>query len=124
MKLKPLSRWTQGLLYTAAGLNHFVNPEFYLKMMPPYLPFPQELQLLAGALEVIGGIGLLLPRFEKYAAWLLILVLIGVFPANLYLAMEGGIPLNVSPIAAWLRLPIQLLLIAWAAWHTRQKRTL
>ncbi len=119
MPLKTYSRWLQGVLYTVAGVNHFVNPEIYLQMMPSYLPWPNALQLTAGALEVIGGLGLLVPRLEKKAAWLLIIVLVGVFPANLELALNGGAPLDVSPTMAWLRLPFQLLFIKWAYWHTR-----
>lgn len=119
MPLKTYSRWLQGALYTVAGVNHFVNPEIYLQMMPPYLPWPNALQLTAGGLEIIGGLGLLIPRLEKKAAWLLIIVLVGVFPANLELALNGGAPLDVSPTMAWLRLPFQLLFIKWAYWHTR-----
>jgi len=119
MRLKLFSRWLQAILYTVAGVNHFVNPEIYLRMMPPYLPWPNALQLTAGVLEIIGGLGLLIPRLERYAAWLLIIVLVGVFPANLELALQGGAPLDVSPTLAWLRLPFQLLFIKWAYWHTR-----
>lgn len=106
----------------AAGLNHFINPEFYVRMMPPVLPEPDLLQKLAGLCEVIAGLGLLVPRFEKTAAWFLIAILIAVFPANLYLALEDGAPMGVSPVVAWGRLPFQLLFIAWAWWHTRPEK--
>ncbi len=67
--------------------------------------------------EVLGGIGLLPPRFRRAAGWGLIALLIAVFPANLHVALQGRMPgLNVSPAALWLRLPFQAVFIAAVAW--------
>lgn len=87
--------------------------------MPPWLPEPDLLHKLAGFFEILGGVGLLIPRLEKYAAWGLIALLIAIFPGNLHVALENGAPMGISPAIAWGRLPFQILFIAWAYWHTR-----
>lgn len=102
-----------------AGVNHFVNPAFYLATMPAFLSYPDLLHKAAGVFEVIGGVGLLFPRYERRAAWLLILLLIAVFPANLNVALQDGVPMGISRAMAWGRLPFQILFIAWAWWHTK-----
>jgi len=121
-KLKNVSRWLQAAFYVVAGANHFINPQFYLPMMPEFLPAPDLLHKLAGVLELIGGVGLLFPRYERRAAWLLIAILIAIFPANLSVALQNGAPMGISSAVAWIRLPFQLLFIAWAWWHTRQEK--
>jgi uncharacterized membrane protein len=105
------------LLYVAAGVNHFVNPPFYEAIMPPYLPLHRELVLLSGAIEVALGVLVAIPATRRLAAWGLVLLLIAVFPANLHMAMAdvGGYGWK-----SWLRLPVQLPLIAWAWWFTRK----
>lgn len=104
------------VLYTAAGINHFINPRLYVKIIPPYLPAPVMLNYAAGAAEVILGIALFFPALRPWAAWGIIALLIAVFPANLYMYQQG-----LGSIPSWallLRLPLQLVLIAWAWWYT------
>jgi uncharacterized membrane protein len=112
-----------GILYILAGLNHFIAPEFYLKIMPPYMGWHKELVLVSGLIEIGLGALLFLPQYRKIAAWGIIVLLIAVFPANIYLAQTDGAALGVSALAAWVRLPIQLLLILWAWWYTRGDAT-
>ena len=111
----------QSLLYIAAGLNHFINPDFYLRMMPPYLPWPTFLHLTAGALEVLGGALLLFPPLRHWAAWGLVLLLLAVYPANLHVAFNHHLYPEIPLLFHWIRLPLQFLLIAWAWWYTRRK---
>jgi len=120
-KPKTILLWVMGIGYVVAGLNHFLNPDIYLQMMPPYLPWHRELVAISGIAEVLGGVGVLVPRTRRLAAWGLIALLIAIFPANLHLALNeapfGG---SVQPRwAMWLRLPFQLVFIAWAYWYTR-----
>jgi uncharacterized membrane protein len=120
-KPKTILLWVMGIAYVVAGLNHFINPEIYLQMMPPYLPWHRELVALSGVFEVLGGVGVLVPRTRRLAAWGIIALLIAIFPANLHLALNE-VPFmgSVQPRwAMWLRLPFQLLFIAWAYWYTR-----
>ena len=103
-------------LYVVAGVNHFINPRMYLKIIPPYLPAPVALNYVAGAAEVILGIALLFPATRSWAAWGVIALLVAVFPANVYMYQQ-----QLSGIPAWIllaRLPLQLVLIAWAWWYT------
>lgn len=106
------------VLFIAAGANHFLNPKFYLSIMPPYLPWPYALVIVSGIAEVVLGIGLLIPQTSKYAAWGLILLLIAVLPANVHMATHPDLYPAIPTVALWLRLPLQGLLIAWAYSYT------
>lgn len=113
-------KWLFGVLFIAAGVLHFVRPGFYLKIMPPYLPWHYELVLISGVLEILGGAALLIPRLQVYAAWGLIALLVAVFPANLHMALHAEDYPNFPPFLLWARLPIQGLLILWAYWFTHR----
>ena len=108
-----------GLVFIAAGANHFINPKFYLSMMPPYLPWPYRLVILSGVAEVALGVGLLIPQTSQYAAWGLIFLLIAVFPANIHMATNPEVFPTIPSLMLWLRLPLQGVLILWAYWYTR-----
>jgi len=116
--------WVQVAFYVIAGVNHFVNPGFYLKVMPPYLPLHLELVYLSGVAEIVLGVLLAVPAYRKLAAWGIIALLIAVYPANIYAATAAGGPNDPFPElpvwAAWARLPLQFVLIAWAWWFTRE----
>lgn len=103
------------------GVMHFLNPGFYLKMMPPYLPWHSGLVMLSGVLEILLGIFLVVPRFTRFAAWGIIALLIAVFPANIYLASHPELMPDASPTVHLLRLPFQAVFIAWAWWFTRRE---
>jgi uncharacterized membrane protein len=118
-KLKTFMKYLLGIFFVGAGVLHFVNPGFYLKMMPPYLPWHLGLVYLSGLLEIGLGILVVIPKYTRLAAWGLIVLLIAVFPANIYLAMHPEIMPNASPTAHLIRLPFQLVFIAWAWWFTR-----
>jgi len=110
-------------LYVLAGFNHLMNPELYLRIIPPGLPDPEWLNLISGLAEIVLGIFLLDPRTRWLAAWGIIALLVAVFPANLHMALENigiadGTPGSGSPALNWVRLPLQVLLVAWAWWYT------
>jgi uncharacterized membrane protein len=110
------------LFFVLAGINHFRDPDFYLKMMPPYLPWHAALNYLSGGFEFVLGVMLLIPRWARLAAWGIILLLIAVFPANIYMAMNPGRFADVNPVTLLVRLPFQALFIAWAYWFTRPEK--
>ena len=118
-KFKAVMKYLVVVLYVAAGINHFVNPDFYLKMMPPYLPWHLALVYISGAAEIVLGALVLFPRFTQLAGWGLIVLLIAVFPANVFMAQNPHLFPDISQTALLIRLPIQLLLIWWAWWATR-----
>jgi uncharacterized membrane protein len=111
------------VFYVFAGANHFVQPDAYLPMMPPYLPWHRALIYVSGAAEVGLGLAMLSPALRPAAAWGLILLLIAIFPANLHIALHD-VPLFGNPkgfgVWNWVRLPFQAVLIAWAWWYTRE----
>ncbi len=113
-------RFIFGLAFMLAGLNHFVNPDFYVRIMPPYLPWPLALVYVSGIAEVGLGAMLLVPRWSRVAAWGLVALLVAIFPANVYMAMHPEVFPDVAPSLLYLRLPLQGLLILWAWWYTRE----
>ena len=115
--------YVMGPLYVVAGVLHFVVPDLYAQIIPPFLPAPLALVYLSGVAEIAVGVGVLIPRTRRYAAWATIALLVAIFPANVYMATSmvvvegigGGDP---SPLIRWGRLPLQGVLILWAYWYT------
>lgn len=105
-------RWLAALCFVVAGTLHFLKPELYLQIMPPYLPAPKLLVAVSGASEIAGGIGLLMPSSRHLAGWGLIALLIAVLPANIYMLQQAGSS-HLSPWILWARLPLQGVFIAW-----------
>lgn len=118
--IKTISKWLLAVLMLFAGVMHLISPGFFLKIMPPYLPFHLELVYVSGVCEIALGLCLLIPRFSRFAAWGIIALLIAVFPANIYLYQHQEI-VPASPTVHFLRLPLQGLLILMAYWQTRNR---
>ncbi len=118
-RIKALSKYILAIFMIVAGTMHFVNPNFFLKIMPPYLPLHKELVLVSGVCEVLLGVLLLIPKYSQRAAWGVMALLIAVFPANVYLYQNQDI-LPAPPIVHLLRLPLQGIFILWAFWHTKR----
>ena len=108
-------RWFLALGFIAAGANHFRDPALYLSIMPPYLPWPGLLVAISGVCEIAGGIGTVISSVRRFAGIGLIILLIAVFPANIFMATSGVQPdsVHLPEWALWARLPLQLVLIAW-----------
>lgn len=117
--IKQILKWILAFTFILAGIHHFLNPQFYLKMMPPVLPAHLLLVYTSGLFEITLGVLLLISKYQKLAAWGLIALLIAVFPANIYMAMNTELFPEISRILIWLRLPFQFVLIAWAAWYVK-----
>ena len=113
---RTVALWMMALFFIAVSLNHFLNPAPYLSMMPPYLPAPDTLNMISGAAEILGGVGILLSRIRVWAGWGLSLLLVAVFPANLNVALHGWKGQNIAAWLLWARLPFQPLLIALVYW--------
>lgn len=118
-KLKLVLGYLLAALFVLAGFNHFMSPDFYLKIMPPYLPWHLLLVYLSGVFEIVLGVLLLLPKFTRIAAWGLIALLMAVFPANIYMASNHDLFPEYRPMTLWLRLPLQIVMMAWTYWYTR-----
>jgi len=75
--------------YIIAGVLHFILPELYVQIIPPFLPAALVLVYLSGIAEIAVGIGLLIPRTRQLAAWSTVALLVAIFPANIYMATHG-----------------------------------
>ena len=118
------SRYALAALMMGAGVSHFALPEAYERVIPRWLGNPRGVVLASGAAELAAGALLALPATRRAGAWATVVVLVAVFPANVQMALDGGIagagfPLG-SPVTAWLRLPLQVPLVVWAWALTRR----
>ncbi|MGB7337781.1 MAG: DoxX family protein [Phototrophicaceae bacterium] len=112
-----------GIVFIGAGVLHFISPKFYLAIMPPSLPYHLELVYLSGLLEALGGVGVLIPKYRKWAGVGLMALMLAVYPANIYMAMN---PEKFSGIPKWglyLRLPLQFVIIGLIYWLTIRKKS-
>ena len=114
--------WVMAAFYVAGGFNHLLNPGFYVAIIPPELPNPEWINVLAGLAEIVLGVFVLEARVRVLAAWGIIALLIAIFPANVWVALNNigaGGPGTGNAAANWIRLPFQGVFIAWAWWYTR-----
>ena len=113
--IRKISIIVLAVFFIVAGANHFVSPQTYLPLMPDYLPWHLGLIYLSGAAEMMGGIGICIPKWRRLAGWGLIALLVAVFPANVHM-LVNHVPLGgkiVPEWVYWVRLPLQAVLIAW-----------
>jgi uncharacterized membrane protein len=116
-----------GALFLFTGTVHLVDKRLLLPIMPPWIPFPLGCIVLSGICELLGGLGLLVPHpeIQRAAGIGLALLLVAVFPANIYMAVANirihGLPTH--PWMAWARLPLQPLLIWAVLWSTKMLRS-
>ena len=108
--------------FMVGGITHFTNPDFYVAIMPPYLPLHLEIVYFSGALEVLFAGLLLLPSKRHLAGNLLIALTLAVTPANIYMWQNPEAFPDVEPIFLSLRLLVQALLLAIIWWTTRDKQ--
>jgi uncharacterized membrane protein len=114
-----LGRIILAIFFIVAGSLHFLVPQSYLKIMPPYLPAPLLLVRISGAAEVLGGLGLFVPSTRQAAAWGLVALLIAVLPVHIYMVIDHESFASIPLWALWLRIPLQLPLIYWAWLYAR-----
>jgi uncharacterized membrane protein len=122
--LKKISLIIIAGFYVLAGINHFRSPDRYIRIIPAYLPAPHLLNLLAGIFEIVFGLMFIFKQTRKMAAWGIILMLIAFLPVHIDMIIHAPVMLGnfkVTPLIAWLRIPLQGLLILWAWWYTRNK---
>jgi len=115
--IKSFSIYFMGLFYLSIGIKHFTDPNWFVRIVPPILPYKIELVYISGFFEVVFGILLVINNTRYYAGIGLIILLIAVYPANIYLALTNGAALDTTPFIAWGRLPFQFVFIRLAYWH-------
>jgi uncharacterized membrane protein len=125
--MSQLPRWKISLyammaLYIGGGINHFLNPDFYLSVMPEWLPQHEFANWSSGAVEIILGILLLPESTRKVAAWLIIAMLT-VFFFVIHIPMVFHF-YGMNWLMFWIavvRIPLQVVLVRWA-WKFARKR--
>ena len=112
MTILLIARIVVALFFIYAGYSHFTKMRFFYKITPPLLqPWKESINVIVGVSEITGGVGLLLPFSQVYAAWGIIALLIAVFPANIYMLTSKGAGMKINMWFLWLRLPLQFALI-------------
>jgi uncharacterized membrane protein len=114
-------RIVAAVLMIAIGVTHFVRPAGFVAIVPSWLPAPYALVVISGFFEILGGVGLLVPRVRRAASYGLVALYVAVFPANINMAVHDIQPegLHIPPALLWGRLPLQIVFIAVALWVGR-----
>lgn len=113
--MRIVAHFFSGPVMFVAGLNHFLNPAFYERIIPSGLPAPATLVYASGVAEMAGALGTMHPRTRRAGGWLLLATLIAVFPANIYMALDADRFPSIPPWVLLARLPLQLL-FAYLVW--------
>ena len=101
----------------ASGVLHFTRTALMASMIPPFFPDHLRLVLLTGVFELAGAVGLLLPPFTRVASACLAVLMIVIFPANVFAASQtiGGLPMPSVPIRLGMQV-VYVLLLLIAGW--------
>jgi uncharacterized membrane protein len=117
-KYRAGARIALGIVMIGIGTLHFLSPDGFVRIVPKELPSALMLVYVSGFFEILGGVGLFLPRARRAASIGLVLLYVAVFPANLNMAVRDVQPMgfHIPELLLWLRLPFQALFIGWAIW--------
>ncbi|PZD76890.1 MauE/DoxX family redox-associated membrane protein [Mesonia sp. K7] len=102
------------VLYMLAGIYHFINPKFYTRIMPRFLPYHKTLVLLSGIAEIVLGIGLFFTATQKLALYGIIFMLFIFFIVHVNMLTSKKAGLGIPKWVLTLRLLLQFVLIYWA----------
>jgi uncharacterized membrane protein len=102
-----------------AGVSHFTNEAFFVRIVPPWLPAPLLMVQLSGIAEIAGAVGVLIPRTRRLAGWGLLALLAAVYPANVHMALHPEQFPDMTPTALYVRLPFQFVFAACVWWATK-----
>ena len=123
LRLSTRARVGLSLFFLFTGIGHFIRTEPMAAMLPPSVPYRVKLIYLTGVFELLGAIGVWIAKLMKITGVCLILMMLAVLPANIYSAFNrvefGGH--EYGPIYLLVRVPFQLLVIAWTYVATEQQ---
>jgi uncharacterized membrane protein len=102
------------VFFINVGVDHFVNPDFYLKIMPPSLPLHLEAVYISGVFEILGGVCILIPALRRFTGWGLVALLVAVYPANIYMAITPQAYPDIPVTLLYVRLAFQFVFFYWA----------
>mgnify|MGYP001400510995 FL=1 len=109
-------------VYVFIGIRHFTDPQYFIGITPPQIPFKKFAVYFTGILEIMGGAMILNQKTRKIGAYTLMFLLIIVFPANIYLYLSETAQqlLGINKTDALVRMPFQIPLILLAYWHSKE----
>ena len=107
------------LWFMGGGITHFTDPDFFVSIMPPYIGWHLEIVFISGALEILGAIGILIPRLRQLSGNALIALVICVTPANIHMWLHPELFPDVPAVFLSIRLLVQVLLLWCIWWSTR-----
>ncbi|RZP07978.1 MAG: DoxX family membrane protein [Flavobacteriales bacterium] len=119
---KNITIYILSVMYIIIGIKHFTSLEYFINIMPPFIPFKEFAVYFTGVIEIFGGLLLLSKSTRKIGAFLIITLLFIVFPANIYLYISE-VPrelLDITKNQALIRMPFQIPLIILAYWHSQK----
>lgn len=108
--------------FFGGGISHFVRPQFFLQIMPPYVPLPQAAVYVSGTFEILFALGIVPPATRQRAGNLLMLLTVAVTPANVHMWLHPELFPDISPAFLSGRLVVQVLLLALIWWSTRTQQ--
>lgn len=111
---KPWHLYVMAVLYILAGINHFISPKLYEKVIPPFIPYKKNVNEIIGFLCALLGVYIFIPIFTEYALWGIICYLIVVLPSNLFMITNDEASLGIPKWILYMRIPLQFVLIYWA----------
>jgi uncharacterized membrane protein len=113
-RLKSIAAFAFGAFLVFGGINHFLNPEFYVPFVPSWISL-ELANWSSGILEVIFGVGLFFPKSRRWSAWGAFGLMLCFLPLHVWDVFRDD-PAIGSATAAYIRLPVQFLFIAWTWW--------
>ena len=119
---KNITIYILSVMYIIIGIKHFTSLEYFINIMPPFIPFKEFAVYFTGIIEIFGGLLLLSKSTRKIGAFLIITLLFIVFPANIYLYISE-VPrelLDITKNQALIRMPFQIPLMILAYWHSQK----
>jgi uncharacterized membrane protein len=121
--LKIIMKYLLALFFVVAGVNHFLNPEFYTNIMPGYMSWHYELVIISGVTEILAGVLLAIPKTSRIGAWAMVAMLLAFMPVHVHMIMNATQYSDVPLVLLWVRIPLQFVFILWAWWFTRPERS-
>ncbi len=112
-------KYLLGVAFVLAGINHFRTPDFYIRIMPDYIPAHAFMVYLSGVTEILAGLLLLIPKTQRWGAWAIVGHLVAFFPVHIWMIQKADRFSDVPLWGLWARLAFQFVFLAWAGWYTR-----
>lgn len=121
--MKRISLYVMSTLYFLAGINHFIHPDFYIHIMPHWIPYHPEMIAISGVFEILFSLMLLFPKTRNLGAWGIILMLLVFFAVHIQMLVDWNMETSPPKWVLILRIPIQFVLLWWAYGFTNRKAT-